>query len=79
MVARTSLLSAERIAQAKEEARDLLEYSIYMLCMAYGVDIESIGDSYDIPFALTEYNGTDYNNHVSLQKQVAALTRLNEV
>lgn len=79
MVARTSLLSAERLAQAKEEARDLLEYSIYILCMTYGVDIESIGDSYDIPFALTEYNGTDYNNHVSLQKQVAALTRLNEV
>lgn len=79
MVASTPLLSTERLAEAKSEARDLLEYSIYTLCLLLGVDIASIGDSYDIPFALTDNNATDYNNHSSLKQQVAALIKLNEV
>jgi hypothetical protein len=72
-------LSAERLAEAKSEARDLLEYSIYTLCLLLDVDIASIGDSYDIPFALTDHNVADYNNHFALKQQVAALTKLNEV
>ena len=78
MTTSTPLLSAERIAEAKEEARDLLEYSIYALCVLLGVDIESIGDSYDIPFTPTAYNVADYNNHDSLRQQVAALAKLSE-
>jgi hypothetical protein len=79
MVASAPLLSAERLAEAKAEAKDLLEYSIYTICVLLDVDIASIGDSYDIPFALTDHNATDYNNHASLKQQVAALTKLNEV
>jgi hypothetical protein len=75
----TLLLSAERIAEAKAEAQDLLEYSIYTLCVLLGVDIALIEGSYDIPFALTDANATDYNNHASLKQQVDALTKLNEV
>jgi len=79
MTVRTTLLSAERLIEAKAEATDLLEYSIYTLCALLGIDIASIGDSYDIPFALTDDNATDYNNHASLKKQIAALTKLNEM
>lgn len=79
MVTVTPFLSAERLAEAKSEARDLLEYSIYTLCLLLGVDIALIEDSYDIPFAPTDHNVVDYNNHASLKHQVAALTKLNEV
>ena len=35
MTVRTTLLSAERLIEAKAEATDLLEYSIYTFCTLF--------------------------------------------
>ena len=63
-------LSPQIIEQAKSEARDFLEYSIYVLCMALEVDIETASSSIEIPVPEAD---PAYYNYVSLKRQLSAL------
>ena len=66
-------LSPEKIALAKEEAQDFLEYSIYVLSLTLMVDLETANSSMEIPVAADD---PDYTNYVSLKRQLAALEAL---
>jgi len=61
-------LSESQLAKAKQEAKELLEYSIGVLCIALGVDVSTINDSYDHDFA---EGHSEYAAHESLKRQVA--------
>jgi hypothetical protein len=63
-------LSPQIIEQAKSEARDFLEYSIYVLCMALEVDIETASPLMEIPVPEAD---PAYYNYVSLKRQLSAL------
>jgi hypothetical protein len=63
-------LSAEIVAQAKSEAGDFLEYSIYVLCTVLSVDVETASSAMDIP---VEESDPSYFNYLSLKRQLAAL------
>lgn len=63
-------LSEAIVNQAKEEARDFLEYSIYVLCTFLEVDIETATSAIEIPVAESH---PDYYNYVSLKRQLSAL------
>jgi hypothetical protein len=63
-------LSEAIVNQAKEEARDFLEYSIYVLCTFLEVDIETTTSAIEIPVAEDDPN---YYNYVSLKRQLSAL------
>lgn len=61
-------LSEPQLAKAKQEAKELLEYSIGVLGIALGVDVSTIDGSYDheIP-----EESLEYASHESLKRQVA--------
>lgn len=61
-------LSEAQLAKAKQEAKELLEYSIAVLCAALNVDISTIDDSYEHDFSETH---SEYAAHESLKRQVA--------
>jgi hypothetical protein len=66
-------LSEAIVNQAKEEARDFLEYSIYVLCTFLEVDIETVTSAIEIPVAEGD---PDYYNYVSLKRQLSAFEAL---
>ena len=68
-------LSEAQLAKAKQEAKELLEYSIAVLCMALNVDVSTIDDSYDHNVLEGQ---TDYMAHESLKRQVANYALLSE-
>jgi hypothetical protein len=61
-------LTEAQLAKAKQEAKELLEYSIGVLCMTLGVDVSTINDSYDHDFV---EGHSEYAAHESLKRQVA--------
>lgn len=63
-------LSAEKIQKAKDEARQYLEYSIYVLAIMLAVDVESLSSDFEIP---VEESDSTYGAYSSLLKQVRAL------
>lgn len=66
-------LSEAQLAKAKQEAKDLLEYSIVVLCATLGIDVSTIDGSYehDLPESHPEYA-----SHESLKRQVANHTSI---
>ena len=68
-------LSEAQLAKAKQEAKELLEYSIAVLCMALNVDVSTIDDLYDHNVLEGQ---TDYAAHESLKRQVANYALLSE-
>lgn len=68
-------LSAEKLAEAKQEAVDLLEYSITVLASSLGVNLNSLSH----PYVHDAQEGdTNYDSHEALKKQVANLAALNQ-
>ena len=63
-------LNAERTAAAKQEATTFLEYSIFVLCTLLGLDPASVNHPYTVP---TTDGDPFHDQHVALEKQVAAL------
>jgi hypothetical protein len=61
-------LSAEKLAKAKQEAKELLEYSIGVLCVSLNVDPSTIDGSYEHSFPDSH---PEYAAHESLKRQVA--------
>ena len=61
-------LSESQLTKAKQEAKELLEHSIGVLCIALGIDVSTINGSYDHNFA---ENNLEYAAHESLKRQVA--------
>ena len=61
-------LSEAQLAKAKQEAKELLEYSIGVLCMSLGVDVSTIDGSYEHDFA---EGHSEHAAHESLKRQVA--------
>jgi hypothetical protein len=66
-------LSAEQIQKAKDDARRVLEYSTYVLCLTLGVDPDELDSSYVIP--VTEEDPS-FPAHSSLLRQISALEAL---
>jgi len=66
-------LSAAQLAKAKQEAKELLEHSIALLCFSLNVDASAIDNSYDhdLPEGHAEYAA-----HESLKRQVANHTSI---
>jgi|TARA_B100000029_G_scaffold496733_1_gene563415 hypothetical protein len=66
-------LTDAQVAAAKAEAKEYLEYSTQVLCLALGVDPATVTASYTNP----ETSGTEfYVAHECLRKQLAALGAL---
>lgn len=61
-------LTEAQLAKAKQEAKELLEYSIGVLCMTLGIDVSTINGSYDHDFV---EGHSEYAAHESLKRQVA--------
>lgn len=61
-------LSGAQLAKAKQEAKELLEYSIALLCFSLNVDISTIDDSYQHGVA---EGHSEYAAHEALKRQVA--------
>ncbi len=68
-------LSEAQLIKAKQEAKELLEYSIAVLCLTLNVDSSTIDDSYN--HSIPETQG-DYAAHESLRRQVANYVLLSE-
>jgi len=66
-------LTSEVVAQAKLEAQDFLEYSIYILCSFLEVDVETASSDMVIPVTEEDLN---YSNYLSLKRQLSALESL---
>jgi len=66
-------LSPAIIAQAKSEAQDFLEYSIFVLCTFLEVDTQSATSAMEIPVPEGDPN---YYNYVSLKRQLSAFEAL---
>lgn len=66
-------LSASKIAEAKNEAQDFLEYSIFVLCQFLTIDPSSASSTMEIPVAEDDIY---YWNYVALKRQLAALEAL---
>ena len=61
-------LSEAQLAKAKQEAKELLEHSIGVLCFLLGVNVSAIDGSYDHDLAEGD---SEYDTHESLKRQVA--------
>ncbi len=60
--------SEAQISKAKQEAKEILEHSIAILCMLLNIDVSAIGDSYNHDFP---EGHSEYAAHESLKRQVA--------
>jgi hypothetical protein len=67
-------LTAAQISEAKAEARDFLEYSIYVLCITLDVNPDDVTGTMTIPVSADH---ADYSNWQALTRQAAALESLN--
>lgn len=70
-------LTTEELAKAKAEAKELLEYSIFVTAATLAVDLEAIDGEYLNPFSKDE-SGALWESHESLRLQIAALNKLNQ-
>lgn len=71
-------LSPEKLAAAKAEAKELLEYSIFVTAATLAVDIESIDGEYANPHVRVDGANNDlFEAHESLRAQIAAFNLLN--
>jgi hypothetical protein len=66
-------LSAEQVQKAKDDARRVLEYSTYTLCLTLGIDPDEMDSSYVIP---VPENDPSYPAYSSLMRQIVALEAL---
>lgn len=62
-------LTAEEITAAKAEAKEYLEYSTYVLCLALSLDPADVNDPYTVPVAADHVL---HSAHDCLRIQVAA-------
>lgn len=70
-------LSPEQIAKAKAEAKELLEYSIFVTAATLAVDLEAVDGEYENPF--TEGESVDNSlfwAHESLRLQIQAFNSI---
>lgn len=71
-------LTADQMAKAKAEAKELLEYSIFVSAATLAVDLDAIDGEYQNPYeSMKESNADLFESHESLRLQIAALNRLN--
>lgn len=66
-------LTAEKIEQAKKEAIEFLEYSIYVTAILVGAALDEVSSTMTIPVAETH---KDYMSYVSLKEQATVLEGL---
>ena len=66
-------LTAAQISEAKAEARDFLEYSIYVLCITLDIDPVDVTGTMTIPVS---EDHADYDSWQALKRQAAALESL---
>jgi len=66
-------LTAEQIAEAKREAIEFLEYSIYTVTLLVGMVAEEVSGSMVIP---VDENHPSYPSYVALKEQAAVLEGL---
>lgn len=69
-------LSPQKLAEAKQEAKDLLEYSITVICSVLGVDESSISGPYTHSVPESDIL---FSSHEALKKQVENLIALSEI
>jgi hypothetical protein len=62
-------LTAEQVTAAKAEAKEYLEYSTYVLCLALSLDPADVNDPYTVPVAADHVL---HSAHDCLRIQVAA-------
>lgn len=67
-------LSPERMAQAKDEAREFVEYSLFVTATLLGVPLEEVSSTMAIPVQVEDFL---YNSYLSLNRQAAVLEALN--
>lgn len=66
-------LSPQQIEKAKADARELLEYSVYVLSAMLAVDVNSLTSEFVIPVAESD---ASYHAYECLVRQVRALEML---
>jgi hypothetical protein len=66
-------LTEAQVAAAKADAKEFLEYSIQVLCLALGVDTADVSSSYAIPVAADDIT---YSAHQAIVRQATALEAL---
>ncbi len=62
-------LTAAEVTAAKAEAKEYLEYSTYVLCLALSLDPAGVSDPYTVPVAADDVL---HSAHNCLRIQVAA-------
>lgn len=67
-------LSPERLEQAKLEAREFVEYSLFVTATLLGVPLDEVSSTLPIPVSEDDLL---YNSYVSLKRQAAVLETLN--
>lgn len=67
-------LSPERLEQAKLEAREFVEYSLFVTATLLGVPLDEVASTLPIPVSEDDLL---YNSYVSLKRQAAVLEGLN--
>jgi len=68
-------LSAEKINEAKDEARRYLEYTTFVLACILGVDTDELEHPYTAP---GDGSSDDHSEHLSLAAQVEALSKIQQ-
>lgn len=66
-------LSEERLTEAKNEARNFVEYSLFVTATMLGVPLDEVSSTYVVPVAEDDFL---YNAYVSLKRQAAVLESL---
>ncbi len=70
-------LSEEQKQKAREEARQYLEYSIYILALSLGVNPEELDENFENP-ETPESDMARYKSFNNLIRQIDSLSRLSE-
>jgi hypothetical protein len=68
-------LSDEQKQQARQEAKQYLEYSIYVLALSLGVNPETLDENFENP-ETPESDATRYKSFNNLIRQIESLQRL---
>lgn len=67
-------LSPEKLNQAKDEARNFVEYSLFVTATMLGLTLEEVSSALEIP---VPEDHLLYNAYASLKRQAAVLEALN--
>lgn len=70
-------LSEEQKQKAREEARQYLEYSIYVLALSLGINPEELDENFENP-ETPESDMARYKSFNNLIRQIESLSRLSE-